>query len=188
MTVGPNQYASCTVRNRIRPGTIEIEKNATPESSQVFAFTGSARHRQLHAGGRPRGRIRVADLHQPHARDLHGQRDGSGGLGAHGHHVHPRHGRSDRGDAGDDHLARGGLSSGPTTTPGSIRRYRWSRWSRSRWSRRADAGAARSPEPPAPPASTELRVVKIAPRVARVGDRLPFRLRVTKLAQSWRGT
>ena len=41
VTVGPNQYASCTVRNRIRPGTIEIEKNATPESSQVFDFTGS---------------------------------------------------------------------------------------------------------------------------------------------------
>ena len=42
VSVGPNQYANCTVRNRIRPGTIEIEKNATPESSQAFAFTGSA--------------------------------------------------------------------------------------------------------------------------------------------------
>ena len=42
VTIGPNQYASCTVRNRIRPGTIEIEKNATPESSQPFAFTGSS--------------------------------------------------------------------------------------------------------------------------------------------------
>ena len=41
VTIGPNQYARCTVRNRIRPGTIEIEKNATPESSQAFAFTGS---------------------------------------------------------------------------------------------------------------------------------------------------
>ena len=41
VTVGPNQYASCTVRNRIRPGTIEIEKNATPESSLPFSFSGS---------------------------------------------------------------------------------------------------------------------------------------------------
>ena len=39
--IGPNQYAKCTVRNRIMPGTIEIEKNATPESSQPFAFAGS---------------------------------------------------------------------------------------------------------------------------------------------------
>jgi uncharacterized repeat protein (TIGR01451 family) len=37
----PGEYATCTVQNRIRPGTIEIEKNATPESSQVFNFTGS---------------------------------------------------------------------------------------------------------------------------------------------------
>jgi uncharacterized repeat protein (TIGR01451 family) len=41
VTLGLNQYASCTVRNRIRPGTIEIEKNATPASSPAFDFTGS---------------------------------------------------------------------------------------------------------------------------------------------------
>jgi len=39
--VGPKEYVRCTVRNRIKPGTIEIEKNATPESSQGFDFTGS---------------------------------------------------------------------------------------------------------------------------------------------------
>jgi uncharacterized repeat protein (TIGR01451 family) len=41
LTLGPRQYAKCTAFNRIQPGTIEIEKNATPESSQPFEFTGS---------------------------------------------------------------------------------------------------------------------------------------------------
>jgi uncharacterized repeat protein (TIGR01451 family) len=39
--IGPNQYAKCTVRNRISPGTIQIIKSANPQSSQAFAFTGS---------------------------------------------------------------------------------------------------------------------------------------------------
>jgi uncharacterized repeat protein (TIGR01451 family) len=39
--VGPNQYAKCTVHNRIIPGTIEIEKAATPQSATAFPFTGS---------------------------------------------------------------------------------------------------------------------------------------------------
>jgi uncharacterized repeat protein (TIGR01451 family) len=41
VTVGPNQYATCTVRNRIRVGTIEIEKRATPQDPQAFSFVGS---------------------------------------------------------------------------------------------------------------------------------------------------
>jgi uncharacterized repeat protein (TIGR01451 family) len=41
VTIGPNQYATCLVRNRVIPGTIEIEKAAIPESSQAFAFAGS---------------------------------------------------------------------------------------------------------------------------------------------------
>jgi uncharacterized repeat protein (TIGR01451 family) len=46
VTVGPNQYVKCTVRNR-RPatppttGAIVIRKNATPQSAQEFPFTGS---------------------------------------------------------------------------------------------------------------------------------------------------
>jgi uncharacterized repeat protein (TIGR01451 family) len=39
-TIGPNEYARCTVRNRIVPGTIEIEKEATPQSRRPFPFTG----------------------------------------------------------------------------------------------------------------------------------------------------
>src|SRR5262249_41239769 len=30
VTIGPGQYATCTVRNRITTGTIEIEKEANP--------------------------------------------------------------------------------------------------------------------------------------------------------------
>ena len=41
VTVGPGQYATCTVRNKIRQGTIEIEKQGSPQGSQAFAFTGS---------------------------------------------------------------------------------------------------------------------------------------------------
>jgi uncharacterized repeat protein (TIGR01451 family) len=41
VTIRPNEYAKCTVRNRIRPGTIEIEKSANPQGSQAFPFTGS---------------------------------------------------------------------------------------------------------------------------------------------------
>ena len=41
--LAPGQDANCLVRNRIIPGTIEIEKNATPESSQEFPFTGAPR-------------------------------------------------------------------------------------------------------------------------------------------------
>ena len=39
--IGPNQYAKCTVRNRILPGTIEIEKVARPESEQESPFAGT---------------------------------------------------------------------------------------------------------------------------------------------------
>ena len=41
-TLGPNDYARCTVRNRVRPGTLEIEKSANPQSAQRFQFSGSA--------------------------------------------------------------------------------------------------------------------------------------------------
>ncbi|HEY7044531.1 MAG TPA: vWA domain-containing protein, partial [Nocardioidaceae bacterium] len=40
-TLAPGEYATCTVRNKITPGTIEIEKQATPQSSQRFLFGGS---------------------------------------------------------------------------------------------------------------------------------------------------
>lgn len=42
VVVGPGQYAKCAVRNRIIPGTIEIEKAANPQGPTAFRFSGSA--------------------------------------------------------------------------------------------------------------------------------------------------
>jgi uncharacterized repeat protein (TIGR01451 family) len=39
--IGPSDYARCTLRSRVLPGTIEIEKSASPQSGQAFGFTGS---------------------------------------------------------------------------------------------------------------------------------------------------
>ena len=39
--IAPGHYATCLVRNKIRQGTIEIEKRATPQSAKAFDFTGS---------------------------------------------------------------------------------------------------------------------------------------------------
>ncbi|HEY7632899.1 MAG TPA: VWA domain-containing protein [Thermoleophilaceae bacterium] len=41
LTLKPNEYYKCTVRNQILPGTIEIEKRATPTGSTQFPFTGT---------------------------------------------------------------------------------------------------------------------------------------------------
>ena len=41
LTLGPNEYYKCTVKNQIKPGTIEIEKRAAPQGSQTFRFIGS---------------------------------------------------------------------------------------------------------------------------------------------------
>jgi uncharacterized repeat protein (TIGR01451 family) len=40
VTIHEGEYATCTFRNKIRKGTIEIKKEATPQSSQAFPFTG----------------------------------------------------------------------------------------------------------------------------------------------------
>jgi uncharacterized repeat protein (TIGR01451 family) len=39
--IAPGQYATCVVHNRIRQGIIEIVKRATPQSAKAFDFTGS---------------------------------------------------------------------------------------------------------------------------------------------------
>ena len=41
VTIGPGQYATCVVRNRVTTGTIEIEKAANPHGPTAFPFTGS---------------------------------------------------------------------------------------------------------------------------------------------------
>jgi uncharacterized repeat protein (TIGR01451 family) len=176
VTVGPNQYASCTVRNRIRPGTIEIEKNATPESSRAFDFTGSLgdfslvdnradeNMSRIFAGLTP-GTYTVSEM-VPEDWELTGITctPQTAGLVA--------------GTQVTITLAPGGSvvctfidtrvdppvppepPEPPPTPP-------------------APPGPPVPPEPPEPPPATELRVVKTMPRVARVGSRIPFRLTVT---------
>jgi uncharacterized repeat protein (TIGR01451 family) len=41
LVLKPNEYYKCTVRNQIVPGTIEIEKRAAPQGSKQFPFIGS---------------------------------------------------------------------------------------------------------------------------------------------------
>ena len=179
VTVGPNQYASCTVRNRIRPGTIEIEKNATPESSQAFAFTGSpgigdftlVDDRTDESVSRiftplAPGTYTVSEM-VPEDWELTGIT------------CTPAAAAVIAGTQVTITLAPGGSvvctyndtridppvpPEPPEPQPPEPP---------------APPEPPVPPEPPAPPPSTELRVVKTAPRVARVGGRLPFRLRVT---------
>lgn len=178
VTLGPNQYASCTVRNRIRPGTIEIEKNATPESSQAFDFTGSLgipdfslvdnradeNVSRIFPNVAP-GTYTVSEM-VPDDWELTGIActPQSAGVVA-GTQVRIT-------------LAPGGSvvctfidtrvdppsppepPEPPPTPP-------------------APPGPPVPPVPPEPPPATQLRVVKTMPRVARVGSRIPFRLTVT---------
>ncbi len=176
-TLGPNEYARCTVRNRIQPGTIEIEKSASPQSDQAFGFVGTA----------PLGDFTLVD-------------DGTGpsasriftGLvpGTYTVRELPLSTWELSGvTCSDPSVVIAGAQVTITLPPNGsvVCTYR---------DRRLDPPAPPPPpEPPAPPnpptpppgppappviiASTELTVVKTAPRVARVGDRVPFRLSVT---------
>ena len=177
VTVGPNQYASCTVRNRIRPGTIEIEKNATPESSQVFAFTGS---------------LGIGDFTLVDDRTDESVSRIFTNLAPGTYTV-------------SEMVPEDWELTGITCTPAAAAVIAGTQVTITL----APGGSVvctyndtridppvppEPPEPPVPPEPpcrpcrrsrpcrprpTELRVVKTAPRVARVGGRVPFRLRVT---------
>jgi uncharacterized repeat protein (TIGR01451 family) len=175
VTVGPNQYASCTVRNRIRPGTIEIEKNATPESSQAFNFTGS---------------LGIGDFTLVDNRADENASRIFANLGPGTYTVSelvpdnweltritctPQSGAVVAGSQVTITLGAGGAvvctyvdtridpppPPEPPVPPPS------------------PPAPPGPPIPPEPPAATELRVVKTMPRVTRVGRRVPFRLTVT---------
>jgi uncharacterized repeat protein (TIGR01451 family) len=174
ITVGPNQYASCTVRNRIRPGTIEIEKNATPESSQAFDFTGSLgigdfslvdnradeNVSRIFAGLTP-GTYTVSEM-VPDDWELTGIA------------CTPQSAGVVAGAQVTINLAPGGsvvctfidtrVAPPPPPEPPPPP---------------APPGPPVPPEAPEPPPATQLRVVKTMPRVARLGSRIPFRLTVT---------
>jgi uncharacterized repeat protein (TIGR01451 family) len=185
VTVGPNQYATCLVRNRVTPGTIEIEKIAIPESSQVFAFTGSlgaftlvddaahTRSSRTFTGLAP-GTYTVNEIVPadwaltsisctPSAAAAIAGAQVTITLTAGGAVVCTYiDTRTD--PPPDPEPTPGPPFPGPTPTP------------------TPGPGPAPTPTPvpPAPePTPAELVVTKRAPRIARVGERVPFRLTVT---------
>ncbi len=186
-SLGPSDYARCTLRNRVLPGTIEIEQSASPQSGQAFAFTGSA----------PLGPFSLVD-------------DGTGGS-ASAIFTGLAPGTYTVGGTIPSGWELSGItcsnpavaiSGAQVTIPlaaggAVVCTYR---------DRSLDPPAPPPPpEPPAPPApppppappipptppvppvviaSTQLRVAKITPRRARVGQRVPFALRVTNVGPS----
>ena len=177
VTVGPKQYAKCTVRNRIRPGTIEIEKNATPESSQVFTFTGS---------------LGIGDFTL-----VDDQTDES--VSRIFTNLSP--GTYTVSEMVPEDWELTGITCTPATAAviagtqvtitlapnGSVVcTYNDTRIDPPVPPEPPEPPVPPDPpvppvppEPPTPPATTQLRVVKTMPRVARVGSRIPFRLTVT---------
>ena len=176
VTVGPNQYARCTVRNRINPGTIEIEKSANPQSSQVFAFSGSG----------VLGNFSLVD-------------DGTDGSSSSRTFTGLAPGTYTVSELGADNWELTGVTCTPeaaavatgaevaiTIGPGDsvVCTYRDARVDPPPDPEPPEPpgppgpGPPTPPEPPEPP-TTELDVVKTAARVARVGDRVQFSLSVT---------
>jgi uncharacterized repeat protein (TIGR01451 family) len=172
VTVGPNQYVKCTVRNRIRPGTIEIEKSASPETGQEFPFSGSLGDFILVDGRRELASSRIfTDLAPgtytvrelvPDNWEITGIvcSDPAGVVRAPGVAITIGPGDSVVCTFGDRRLDPPAPPPPfPPDPPGP-------------------PGPPTPPDPPPLPPSTELRVVKTAPRVARVGQRVRFRLTV----------
>lgn len=176
--LAPREYARCTVRNRILPGTIEIEKSASPQTSQSFSFTGSgalgtfslvddgtASASRVFTGLAP-GTYTVTEL-VPAGWDLVGVTCSDPSV-----------------------VIAGAQVTIPLAPQGSVVcTYR---------DQRRDIPVPPPPEPPAPPTpptppapptppppppvvitSTQLSVAKVTRRVARIGQRVPFRITVT---------
>jgi uncharacterized repeat protein (TIGR01451 family) len=173
-TLGPNEYARCTLRNRILPGTIEIEKRATPRTGQAFGFVGSA----------PLGTFSLVDdgAEGPSSRTFAGLVPGTYTVSE----VVPEGWELTGIACSDPAVAVSGSRVTIALAPASAVVCTYS-------DRRVDSPIP--PEPPAPPdpetgggpepvpppPSTRLRVVKVTRAVARVGGRVPFALRVTNV-------
>lgn len=175
LVLTPNEYYKCTVRNRIIPGTIEIEKRATPQGSTPFPFIGSLGAFALVddgtgdsaskvVSGLPPGTYTVQELVPPNW-ELSGVT------------CNPASAAVIAGTQATITLAPEGsvvctysdLRVNPPTPPPP------------------PPPPSPTPEPPPAPAevaglpATALRIVKTAPRLARFGDRIPFELRVTNM-------
>ena len=173
ITIGPNEYAKCTIRNRIKPGTIEIEKEATPQGSRNFAFTGSLGPFLLVDDGTGTSSSRTFDGLAPGTYTVS--------------EIVPIGWSLTGVTCSDDSVAIAGAQVTITLTPGAsvVCTYR---------DLRDDEPAPPEPPtppspptppapppPPTPPPATQIRVEKTTPRVARVGDRLRFELTVTNM-------
>jgi uncharacterized repeat protein (TIGR01451 family) len=172
LTLKPLEYFKCTVRNKIIPGTIEIEKEATPQSADKFPFNGSLGDFSLVDSGSGSASSRTFTDLAPGTYTVNELVPADWRLS--GVSCTP---------AGAATIA--GATATITLPPGGsvVCTYR-----------DAQNQPPVPPEPPTPPTpptppgppappthppATTLEVVKTAPRVARVGERIPFRLKVT---------
>jgi uncharacterized repeat protein (TIGR01451 family) len=184
LVLGPNEHFTCAVRNQIVPGTIEIEKQATPQGPTSFPFSGSLGDFSLVdddtgdsaskvVSNLPPGTYTVQEL-VPAEWELSGVT------------CTPARAATISAAQVAITLTPGGsvvctysdlrvqppVAPEPTPTPTPT----------------PSPGPTPSPSP-VPPAPAEvaglpvaaLRVVKAGPRVARVGDRVPFALTVTNI-------
>ena len=170
-TLGPNEYARCTLRNRILPGTIEIEKQATPQSGQDFSFTGSA----------PLGTFSLTDdgAKGPSSRTFAGLAPGTYTVSE----MVPDDWALTGIACSDPAVAIAGSQVTIPLAAGDAVVCTYS-------DRRADVPVPPGPpdpetggglEPVQPPPSTRLRIEKVTRARARVGGRVPFTLRVTNI-------
>lgn len=169
-TLRPGEYAKCTVRNRIMPGTIEIEKDATPVGSQPFAFAGSLGEFSLVDDG----------VGGSSSRTFAGLAPGTYAVDE----SVPAGWTLTGVTCSDPAVAIAGGRVSITLAPGAsvVCSYR---------NLKDGTPAPPDPPPPGPPppgppappiiplAQAQLRVVKTAPRTARVGDAVAFELTVT---------
>ena len=180
--IRPGEFVTCRVYNKINPGTIEIEKAATPDSPQAFDFMGSlgpftlVDDRANDSVSRtftdlPPGTYTVSEL-VPDNWELTGI------------DCTPEAAATTNGAEVEITLVTEGAvtctfndrridppSPPPTPDPPPPPDP-------------PTPSSATPPEPappPTPPPSAKLRVAKTAPRVARVGDRVRFRLTVTNI-------
>jgi uncharacterized repeat protein (TIGR01451 family) len=187
VTVGPNQYAKCTVKNSVPPGpttgVIEITKVADPQSSQEFSFTSSISDFTLVDSGDgssqssrtfrdlPPGTYTFSEL-VPANWELTGiscdPADAAAITGAQvtialvaGGSVVCTY--SDRRTPTPPEPPTPEPPTPPTPPPTPL---------------------PPPPPPPEPPPSTQLRVVKTMPRTARVGQRIRFRLTVRNVGST----
>jgi uncharacterized repeat protein (TIGR01451 family) len=182
LVLQPNEYYKCTVRNQIIPGTIEIEKRATPQGPTSFPFTGSLGDFLLVDDGTGHSASKVASNLPPGNYAIQELVPANWELS--GVTCTPPGAATITGAQVAITLAPGGsvvctyddlrvnppLPPEPTPTPTPT--------------------PTPSPSPsPAPSAPAEvaglpvaaLRVAKTAPRVARFGDRIGFELKVTNV-------